>query len=234
MGANAGGYGNEDADDDGATGPGGADYPDADVDPAELQDQLDQIKGAMGLEDQYPGRAGLWLVAGVLVGLAGILVQATYFYNETLSEEAYAAIWGGFLVVAIATVWITASRLPAVDRPPNAPGWRAVFGSLFAFLVVLSSLGGRIAEFAPGLERATFFFGSLIAAIGLALLLTGAVLAAYHVRRRDRLAFYAGGLWVLAFAFVFPHVQLLRWIGIGLFGVCFLLYAVASWAYLRE
>jgi len=45
--------------------------------------------------------------------------------------------------------------------------------------------------------------------------------------------FYAGGLWVLAYASVFPHVEWLRLIGVGLFGALFLLSAIASWAVLR-
>lgn len=205
-----------------------------DVDPAELQAQLEDIKGAMGLEEQYPGRARLWLVGGFLIGLAALLVQATYFLNETLSGTTYGLIWTAFLVVAVAAGWLTASRLPRAEPPANAPSWRAVFGSLFAFLVVASSAAGRIADFAPGLEQATLFFGLAIAAVGLALLLTGAVLRAYHIRRRDRLVFYAGGLWVLAFAAVFPHFQILRYVGVGIFGVLLIGYSIASWAYLRQ
>ncbi|WP_226012593.1 hypothetical protein [Halomicrobium salinisoli] len=206
----------------------------ADVDPEHLERQLGDIKEAMGLAERYPGRPRLWLVAGVLIGVAALLTQAAYFYYETLSGTAYAAIWFGFLAVAVGATWYTARGLPTAEPPTNVPSWRAVFGSLLVFLLALSSLGGRATDGLAGLERATFFFGALIAAVGLGLLLTGAVLAAYRVRRRDRLPFYAGGCWVLAYAFVLPHVQWLRWIGVGLFGVLFVAYAVATWIYLRE
>jgi len=43
------------------------------VDPEELQRQLSDIKGAMGLAEQYPGRARLWLVAGLIIGVAALL-----------------------------------------------------------------------------------------------------------------------------------------------------------------
>lgn len=205
-----------------------------DVDPAELQEQLLEIKGAMGLEEQYPGRARLWLVGGLLIGLAAVLVQLTYAFNEELSGSAYAAVWVAFLVVAVVAAWQTAARLPPADPPANAPNWRAVFGAVFVFVAVLSNLMTRVADYAPGLEVGTMFFGSVIAAVGLGLLLTGSVLSAYHISRRDRLVFYGGGAWVLVFTVIYPHVELLRYVGIGLFGLLFMLYAVASWRYLRE
>jgi hypothetical protein len=205
-----------------------------DVDPEALQQQLTEIKGAMGLAEQYPGRAKLWLLAGLVIGGAAVLVQATFFLYETLGETAYVAIWGGFVVVAVAASWWTASRLPGTEAPPTAPSWRAVFGSLAAFLLAATGVAGDVAAQVGGLDRAILFFGLSIATVGLGLLVTGAVLTVYRVRRRDRLVFYAGGLWVLAFASVMPHVQLLRWVGVGLFGVLFAAYALGAYVYLTR
>jgi hypothetical protein len=207
---------------------------DGDVDPEALQQQLTQIKGAMGLAEQYPGRARLWLLAGFLIGGAAVLAQATFFLYESLTDTAYVAIWAGFVVVAVAASWWTASRLPSTEPPATAPSWRVLFGSLGVFLLATTGVVGDAAAQVGGLDRALVFFGLTIATVGLGLLVTGAVLAVYRVRRRDRLVFYAGGLWVLAFASTIPHVQVLRWVGVGVFGVLFALYALAAYVYLTR
>jgi len=207
---------------------------DENVDPEALQEQLSQIKGAMGLAEQYPGRARLWLLAGFLIGAAAVLAQATFFLYESLTDTAYVAIWAGFVVVAVAASWWTASRLPSAEPPSTAPSWRVVFGSLGGFLLATTGVVGDAAGQVGGLDRAVLYFGLTIATVGLGLLVTGAVLTVYRVRRRDRLVFYAGGLWVLAFASVMPHVQLLRWVGVGLFGVLFGLYALGAYVYLTR
>ncbi|WP_436929734.1 hypothetical protein [Halosimplex halobium] len=204
------------------------------VDPEELQRQLSDIKGAMGLAEQYPGRARLWLVAGLLIGVAALLVQATFFFYETLDAAAYVAIWGGFSVVAVATLWLVSVRLPSSEAPEGGPSWRAIYGSLGAFVVAATGVTGDAAGQIPGLDRALLYFGLVIAAVGLGLLLTGAVLSAYRVRRRDRLVFYAGGAWVLVYASWLPYVQVLRWVGVGLFGILFIVYAIAAYVYLTR
>jgi len=206
----------------------------SDVDPEELQRQLSEIKGAMGLAEQYPGRARLWLVAGLLIGLAALLVQATFFLDETLGATAYTAVWGGFCVVAVATLWFLSVRLPQRDSPAVAPSWRTLYGSLAVFLAGAAGVAGDVARQVPGLDRALLYFGLVIATLGLALLVTGAVLASYRVRRRDRLVFYVGGAWVLVYASWIPYVQVLRYVGVGLFGILFVLYAVAAYVYLTR
>jgi hypothetical protein len=221
--------------DPGDTSNGGrdADNP-GDVDPADLQRQLTDIKGAMGLADRYPGRARWWLVAGLSIGGAAALAQVTFFFYETLTGLAYVTVWVGFVAVAVAASWWTASRLPTVEAPATAPSWRAVFGSLGAFLVAMTGVAGEAASQIPGLDRALLFFGTAIATVGLGLLVTGTVLSAYRVRRRDRLVFYAGGAWVLAFAATIPHVQVLRYLGVGLFGVLFALYSLGAYVSLTR
>ena len=205
-----------------------------DVDPAELEAQLSQIKGAMGLTEQYPGRARLWLYAGLLIGAAAILVQVTFFFYERLGGAAYTAIWGGFCIVAVATLWLMSARLPQSEAPASAPSWRVIYGSLAVFLLAATGVAGDVARQVPGLDRALLFFGLVLATLGLALLVTGAVLASYRVRRRDRLVFYVGGVWVLILASWIPHVQILRYLGVGLFGICFVVYAIAAYVYLTR
>ncbi|QLH84239.1 hypothetical protein HZS54_22515 [Halosimplex pelagicum] len=204
------------------------------VDPEELQRQLSDIKGAMGLAEQYPGRARLWLVAGLIIGVAALLVQATFFLYETLGAAAYVAVWGVFSVVAVATLWLVSARLPSSEAPEGAPSWRVLYGSLGAFVVAATGVTGDAAGQIPGLDRALLYFGLVIATIGLGLLVTGAVLAAYRVRRRDRLVFYAGGAWVLLFASALPHVEMLRYVGVGVFGILFIVYAIAAYVYLTR
>ena len=204
------------------------------VDPEDLQRQLSEIKGAMGLAEQYPGRARLWLVAGLLIGVAALLVQATFFFYETLGATAYTAVWGGFCVVAVATLWYVSDRLPERGPPAGAPSWRVLYGSLAVFLFGVAGVAGDVARQVPGLDRALLYFGLVIATLGLALLVTGAVLTSYRVRRRDRLVFYVGGAWVLVYASWIPHVEILRYVGVGLFGILFVLYAIAAYVSLTR
>jgi len=205
-----------------------------DVDPEQLQRELAEIKGAMGLADQYPGRARLWLFAGLLIGAAALFAQATFFFSDALSGTAYTLIWNGFVVVAVVASWWMASRLPQAAAPETAPSWRALFGSLVVFLSAAAGAVGRVAGQVGELDRGILYFALTLTTVGLGLLLTGAVLVSYRVRRRDRLVFYAGGLWVLAYASVLPHVQVLRWVGVGLFGVLFALYSVAAYVFLTR
>jgi hypothetical protein len=109
-----------------------------------------------------------------------------------------------------------------------------VFGGLAAFLAAATGVVAPAASQTDGLGRAILFFGLGIAVVGLGLVVTGTVLSVYRVRRRDRLVFYAGGAWVLGYAAWLPHVQILRWIGVGLFGVLFGLYAVGAYVYLTR
>jgi hypothetical protein len=211
-----------------------SDTVDEDIDAAQLERQLSEIKGAMGLAEQYPGRARLWLYGGLLIALAALFAQATFFFHERLSGTAYTAIWVAFVAVVIAASWWLATRLPTTDPPATAPSWRAVFGGLAAFLAAATGVAAPAATQVGGLGRAILFFGLGIAAIGLGLVVTGAVLSVYRVRRRDRLVFYAGGAWVLVYAAWLPHVQILRWVGVGLFGVLFGLYAVGAYVYLTR
>jgi len=204
------------------------------VDPDELRRQLTDIKGAMGLAEQYPGRARFWLVAGVLIGVAAVLVQGTFYFYETVGATGYVAIWCGFCVVAVATLWFVAARLPSREAPEGAPSWRVVYGSLAAFLLSATGVTGDVAGTVAGLDRALLYFGLVIATVGLGLLVTGAVLAAYRVRRRDRLVFYAGGAWVLVYASFIPYVELLRYVGVGLFGILFVVYAIGAYVYLTR
>ncbi|WP_135663374.1 hypothetical protein [Halorhabdus rudnickae] len=207
---------------------------DTDVNPADLQRQLDDIRGAMGLTERYPGRARLWLLAGILVGTVAIAVQVTFFFHESISATAYVVIWGGFVIVAVLTLWLMAARLPKTDAPETAPSWRALFGSLGVFLVAVSSVPGEVAGQVGGLDRALLYFGIVLAVLGLALLLSGVVLSAYRVRRRDRLVFYVGGAWTLVFASMLPYVDVLRYLGLGIFGALFALYAVLAYVYLTR
>lgn len=204
------------------------------VDPEALQQQLAEIKGAMGLAEQYPGRARLWLYGGLLIGVAALVVQVLFFQYERLGSAAYTALWFVFAAAVVAVAWWMTSRLPQSDAPANAPSWRALFAGLAAFLLSFSGLAGEVAVQVDDLDRALLYFGAGIATIGLGLVVAGAVLSAYNVRRRDRLVFYAGGAWVLVYASWIPHVQILRWMGVGIFGVLFALYAVAAYAYLSR
>jgi hypothetical protein len=198
------------------------------LDVEQLQQELTRIKDAMGLSERYPSQFQLWLVYGVLVGLASLGSQAIVLYD--LPGWGHAVSWGGFM--ALGSVY----QYAAIDDPTSDGGtgggkpsiglqYLAVFG--YAVLVVWLAVPGL--ESLGSARASATIFAVAVGAVGLAYLLAGNALRAYYIRRRDRLAFYAGGVWMLTLAAAIPAVPLLRQWGYAAFGIAFGLHAVASY-----
>lgn len=199
----------------------------ADVDPEELQRQLDQIKGAMGIEERYPGQRRMWLVYGAVVGGVAVLTNLSFVFE--LPNWAYVAGWFGMVGVVVLAQWRLVSGASG-DRSGVGVNWVGFVGALAAGLVALwLSVGDLIAENTEGALRGAHFFSHALVFLGLGFLLTGAVLRAERVRRRDRLPFYVGGLWILLFAGFVPHVRFLQLSGYAVFGVLFFVHGVATY-----
>lgn len=204
----------------------------ADVDPAELQAQLQQIKGAMGLEDRYPGQRRLWLVYGVLVAVAAVGTEVI-FASARLPEYGYIAVWALLAVVAGVAQWRITSGTPA-RRPANAPPLKHVlFGLLGAFVSLIVLSGALVAELpateGAGILQGAYYFGLLVALAGLGFILVGTTLQAYYIRRRDRLVFHAAGIWMLVFAAFVTQYEFLQLFGYAIFGGLFLVHSIAAY-----
>jgi hypothetical protein len=210
------------------------------VDPDQLQRQLTEIKGAIGLEDRYPGKRRLWLVYGALVGGACLTMQAVFSVPD-VPGWTITATWASFVVIAGVVQWRLAAGTPN-ESVRAAPGWPALLGTLALAFVSLASLAGPLLGTAGrSLGYGTveysrlggsFAFGLVVVFVGLGLLFAGNALRAYRIRRRDRWVFYGAGVWMLVYAGAMTHVVLLRTLGYGLFGLLFALYAVGAYLFL--
>lgn len=217
-----------------------ADGADETVDPEQLKRQLSDIKGAMGLEERYPGQRRLWLVYGVVIGLASILLELIFIVNPDAPGMFYFWLWVTYALVTGLSLMRLASGMPRDIESVTVPDWRVLFGtlvlafgtSMVQFYPALSAAERALPseEFAP-LEGA-FVYSLVISISGIGFLFAGNALRAYRIRKRDRRVFYGAGVWMLVFAALFTSVEWLRPVGYGLFGVCFLAYSLAAYALL--
>jgi hypothetical protein len=206
----------------------------SDVDPDELQAQLDDIKQAMGLSERYPGQGRVWLVYGLLV--PGFAFALQLLFVVPLPEWGYVATWLGFLGVGLGSLWWLGRRTSSSGAPAAVPDLRVVMAALVATVGALTVVSQPVLEAttASGLVVGAYFFGLVIALAGLGFLVTGTVLRASRIRRRDRWVFYAGGLWMLVYAALFATVDVLHYAGYGVFGVLSLGQAVLSYLLLTR
>lgn len=211
-----------------------------DVDPTQLQRQLSEIKGAMGLEEQYPGQRRLWLVYGIVVGLASLLAEAIFVVSPDWSGSAYLGIWVAYALITGFSLMRLASGMPREDAPAAAPDWRVLFGTLvLAFVAtvlqaepVLSAAEAGLADPEFARLEGAFAYSLIISISGIGFLFAGNGLRAYRVRTRDRRVFYAAGVWMLGFAVAFTQIAWLRPFGYAVFGVLFLAYSLGAYVVL--
>ncbi|MFC7135161.1 MULTISPECIES: hypothetical protein [Salinibaculum] len=198
------------------------------LDVEELRSELETIKDAMGIRERYPSQFRLWLVYGVLVGLAALGSQAVVLYD--LPGWGHWVAWGGLMGLGGVYQWVGIDREMGAggssDAKPNVGvHYLAAFGYAFAVLAAVSPLF----DGAEAAVLSSTVFAVVVGAVGLAYVLVGNALKAYYIRRRDRLAFYLGGAWMLGLAAVIPNVPALRRWGYAVFGIAFALHAVGSY-----
>ncbi|WP_135820274.1 hypothetical protein [Halostella litorea] len=202
------------------------------VDPAELREDIETIKDAMGLEERYEGAAVLWLAFGGLVAVAAGLSQ--YVFLAELSDWYHPVIWIGLLGGGGAV----ANRLVAGD---DAGGWGSddapdpylqiavVYAVSFPIVNIQQSLVD-----APRAVASASTLATIVVLIGAAYLVVGNTLKAYRIRTRDRYAFYGGGALMVALGTVMPFVDALLTWHYAAFGLAYLAYALASYAVLAR
>lgn len=199
---------------------------DGDVDPAELETQLAQIKTAMGLEERYPGQRTMWLVYGVVIGLTAVVTNVAFAAD--LPNWGYIALWFVMAGIIVGAQW----RLVSRSRPDGVSDidWRVVAAAFVTALLTLwLSVGDIVGENTANALRGAHFFSHFLLFFGLAFLVAGAALRAERIRKRDRVPFYVGGAWMLALAAVLPHVRVLQLFGYAVFGIAFLCHSVATY-----
>jgi uncharacterized protein YhhL (DUF1145 family) len=123
---------------------------------------------------------------------------------------------------------------PTTDGRDAKPSIPLVYLSAFGFAVVVVTIVAPLVESATAAVASSTVFAIFVGAVGLAYLVTGTLLKAYYIRRRDRQTFYVGGVWMLVLAGVIPHVAVLRTWGYAVFGIAFGVHAVASYIVLAR
>lgn len=208
-----------------------SDSENTEIGPEELRRDIDAIKDAMGLEERYPGQARMWLVYGAAIGLTAVLTNVSFYFP--LPNGGYVAGWFAMVGVVVLAQW----RLVSRTSGPATPGvdWRQLFGAMvLALLALWTSIGDLIASQTAGALRGMHYFSHVVLVLGLAFLVVGVVLGAERIELRDRLPFYAGGVWMLALAAFLPHVRFLQQTGWGVFGVLFAVHSLAAYLLTRS
>lgn len=186
----------------------------SDVDRDRLRDDVDRIKRAMGLREEHPYWWRFWIVEGVGVGVLFPVLQVGI-------RDGFRP-WVVALLVAVFLLHQVAMRrvLSGYERPTTGvPSWDTwhyvLFAGMAALIVGLAPVFDGLGD-AAATRLALVSAGSVV---GLGYLYMGQLLGSYDIRRADRYAFYAGGLWILALIAAIPHVPAVRgweWAVLGL------------------
>jgi hypothetical protein len=200
----------------------------AEIDSEALKSEVEQIKDAMGLEKRYPSQFQLWLVFGlaVVLGSTGSQVIAL----REMSPFYHSIAW--FIPMSTAGLyqgWKQRSSPSSVGSTETKPRLRVLYLSLLGlylvFFVILEPATGGLASDTAEI----LLFSLIICFVGIGYIVAGEVLRAYYIRRRDRMAFYVGGAWMLVLAALMPNVAFLETWGYAVFGTAYGLHALGSY-----
>jgi hypothetical protein len=202
------------------------------VDPERLRSELDDIKEAMGLRERYPSQFQYWPVFGLLVVLASAGSQVIVL--RELQPYLHSVVWFTLLGAAGFYQWWSSdgesnNSTGGMPKPRIGVLWLAVFGLYVVFVFALEPALDELTR--PTSE--TLLFSPIVGLTGGAYLVVGEALRAYRVRRRDRLAFYIGGVWMLVLAVLLVQVEFLHTWGYAAFGIVYGVHAAASYLALR-
>jgi hypothetical protein len=202
----------------------------SEIDVDALQEEVSQIKDAMGIQDRYPSQFQLWLVYGVLVALAAAVSQ--FIVLNRLPGWYHPIAWFALLSVAGIVSWLRGGDAgeETAGGKPNIP---LQFGVIFAYYVVILAATSAVPEMSYVVQNAVVF-GMVVGLVGVAYVVVGSSLSAYYIRKRDRYAFYAGAVWMLPLAAAMMVVPVLQRWGYAAFGGLYLVHSIAAYLLLKE
>lgn len=205
----------------------------SEIDPETLQQEVAQIKDAMGLQERYPGRFWYWIIFGLAVFVASVGSQVIALRD--LSPTLHAVVWGVPLGgVGAYQWWDTRGQTSSgVSSTATKPRIGVLWLSVFALVVVVLLTVLPAAEGTGEESTEILLFSLIVGFVGVGYLVVGEALRAYYIRRRDRWAFYIGGVWMLVLAVLMPTVELLETWGYLTFGVAYVGHATVSYLTLR-
>jgi hypothetical protein len=198
-----------------------------------LRTELDQIKDAMGIRERSPGAIKVWLVFGALVPVAAAISQ--YVFLERLPQSYHGVVWVGILGVG---GYLGARQVFEGDdggewNAAGKPNLFAQFGVIYAAAILLQLAIDPFLRSLTYAEGSMYVLGMILVLLGVAYVVLGSSLRAYYIRRRDRLPFYVGGLWMAALGVAIPYSEFLMEWAYAVFGGLYLVYAVGTYVVLK-
>lgn len=202
-----------------------------DVDPSELQRDLDRIKEAMGIAERYESAIEVWLWFGVLVAVASAVSQ--FVVLNRLPAWWHSVIWVGLLVIGGGGLmwWRYGGSWTPGRTEPNV-GFQ-IFVVYLGSIAVQLALSSVLPDMGYLLETASVL-GIILVMLGLGYIVAGETLKAYRIRARDRRAFHLGGLMMVGLGIAIPNVELLHTWGYAAFGASYLVYALGAYVVLKR
>lgn len=204
------------------------------VDPAQLQAQLNQIQSAMGLQERYEGIVKQWLLFGVLVAVAAACSQ--YVHLQRLPGYYHAVVWLGLLFGggSVGVWWLfRGEERPAFEDGATPNLWLLFGVTYFAVFPIQAIVAPYLTDLSYEAE-AMLTLSLILVMIGVAYVLMGNALRAYRIRAQDRWAFYVGGVMLLALAIAIHQVDVLLTWGYAVFGGLYFVYAIATYVVLTR
>lgn len=204
---------------------------DTEIDVEQLRTELDHIKDAMGIQERYPSQFQIWLIYGVLVAIAAVGSQLVVLLD--LPGWGHWVSWGATMGLGGVYQWATTEGEAGGSTEAKPDIWLQYLAAFAYALVVLAIVAPLLADASAPVASSTIF-AIIVGGVGLAYLVAGNALKAYYIRRRDRYAFYLGGVWMFVLAALIPHVAILRQWGYAVFGIAFGVHALGSYIVLSR
>jgi hypothetical protein len=203
---------------------------DTELDKEELQEELGQIKDAMGLHERYPYWSRWWLIEGVGVGILFPLIQL--LVRGTLPLVWFLVLAGGvFITHQVALRRVIARYERPATGVPNWMNWQYI-----AFAGIIA-LGIALLPVIEALDEVFTLYYAFVAGgsiLGVTYLFVGQLLEAYHIRKSDRYAFYVGGLWLLVLTAVLPNLPTIREWAFAALGIGLAIHHIGSYLYISR
>jgi len=202
-----------------------------DVDPRDLQQDLDRIKDAMGIAERYEGAPEQWLLFGVFVALGSAVSQVLVL--ERAPGFWFPVVW----LVLLGGSALGLSRRYDYSYAPGTGDPNVGFQILVAYLgsfAVLFAVAPLLADDLGYLAENALTLGLIVVMLGLGYLVAGETLKAYRIRARDRYALHAGGVLMVALGVAIPNLEALHTWGFAAFGASYGVYAAASYLVLTR
>jgi hypothetical protein len=206
---------------------------DTEIDVDALRTELDQIKDAMGIQERSAGATSVWLLFGVLVPIAAAVSQ--YVHLERLPAWLHPVAWLGVLGGGYALWWAVS------DEPAKFAGTDAGkpnVGLQFAVVYLAAfPLQTVVAAYTPSLgyrAESALVVSIVLVLLGVAYAVLGSSLKAYYIRRRDRVPFYVGTVWMVGLGVAIPLSATLETWAYAVFGGLYFVYAVGTYLWLTS